>query len=153
MGLSTDGSKVELTTGGGGGAAGPEKDMEMLARDLVCPCPACLKLIEFLDMREDLDARRTCAPVLAAATSVSPPMAASNPLLDWLRRCACLAAARSDGMDMDEVNPDLRLIDLVGDVEGELPEPLRDDVADMRWFVLARYNLSWWPIQSQSLCS
>lgn len=80
MGLSTDGSKVELT-GGGGGAAGPEKDMEMLARDLVCPCPACLKLIEFLDMREDLDARLACAPVLAA-TSVSPPMAASNPLFD-----------------------------------------------------------------------
>lgn len=45
-------------------------------------------------------------------------------------------------MDMDEVNPDLRRIDLVGDVEGELPEPLRVDVADMRWFVLARYSLS-----------
>lgn len=83
MGLSTENSEVELTGGGGGGAAGPEKDMEILARDLVCPCcPACLKLIEFLDMREDLDARLACAPVLAAATSVSPPMAASNPLFD-----------------------------------------------------------------------
>lgn len=53
-----------------------------------------------------------------------------------------MAAATSDGIDTDEVRPDLRLIAFVGDVEGELLDPLRVDVADMRWFVLARYSLS-----------
>lgn len=60
--------------------AGPENDIEMLARDRLCPCPAFLKLIELRDAR-DFDARLECIPGLLL-TRASPPIAASRPLFD-----------------------------------------------------------------------
>lgn len=98
--------------------AGPEKDIEMLARDRVCPWPIFFKLIELRDMR-DLLALRACPglaapPMPDAATSESPPMAARRPLLDWLRRCACLAA-KSAAEVTEPDRPERRRAALVGE--------------------------------------
>lgn len=68
-------------------------------------------------------------------------MAARRPLLDWLRRCACLAA-KSAWLEM-EPRPDLRRLALMGEPpEVAVDASLKVEAADMRWFVRARYSLS-----------